>query len=97
MKTLRTSIGWLAAAASCALAVQSFGADAPEAKNVTPGGIKFVMHRVDTYRSEACAVADFNGDGKPDIVAGNYLYLAPDWKPIKIRQVDSNVTEDGKG
>ena len=97
MKTLRTSISWLAAAACCALAIQSFGADAPEAKNVTPGGIKFVMHRIDNYRSEACAVADFNGDGKPDIFAGEYLYLAPDFKPVKVRTVKGSVDENGKG
>ena len=59
--------------------------------------LTFIPHRMGTYRSEACAVADFNGDGKPDIVAGNFLYLAPDWKPVKIRQVESNVTEEGKG
>ena len=70
-------------------------ADKAPGSLLTP--LTFIPHRIGTYRSEACAVADFNGDGKPDIVAGNYLYLAPDWKPVKIRQVDSNVTEEGKG
>ena len=30
--------------------------------------------------SECCSVADFNGDGKPDIAAGRNWYEAPDWK-----------------
>ena len=59
--------------------------------------IKFRMHRIDTARMEACGVADFNNDGKLDIVAGEYLYLAPDWKRIKIREIQSNVDEQGKG
>ena len=59
--------------------------------------LTFVPHRIGNYRSEACAVADFNGDGKLDIVAGPYLYLAPDWKPIKIRQVSSDINNEGKG
>ncbi|MDD4101350.1 MAG: FG-GAP-like repeat-containing protein [Kiritimatiellae bacterium] len=59
--------------------------------------VAFKAHRISDYRSEACAVADFNGDGKPDIIAGPFLYLAPDWKPVKIREIDNKVTEDGKG
>ena len=43
--------------------------------------LTFVPRRIGTYRSEACCVADFNGDGKLDIAAGPYLYLAPDWRP----------------
>jgi hypothetical protein len=55
------------------------------------------MHRIDTVRTEACGVADFNNDGKPDIVAGEYVYLAPDWKRIKIREISSDIDEAGKG
>ena len=57
----------------------------------------FEMHRVGTFRSEACGVGDFNNDGKLDIVAGPYLYLAPDWKPGKIRTLQGEVDEQGKG
>ena len=69
--------------------------DAAPASLLTP--LTFVPHRLNDHRSEACAVADFNGDGKPDIAAGPYLYLAPDWKPVKIREVSTTVTADGKG
>jgi hypothetical protein len=58
---------------------------------------QFKAHRVGTYRSEACGVGDFNGDGKLDIVAGPYVYLAPDWKSWKIRELRGSVDEQGKG
>ncbi len=61
------------------------------------GEIKFVMHRIGTFRSEACCVGDFNNDGKLDIVAGPYLYVAPDWKPQTIRQLTGSVDDKGKG
>ena len=62
-----------------------------------PGPVTFVKHRIGTFRSEACGVADFNSDGKLDVVAGEYLYLAPDWKPVKIRSLKGSVGEQGKG
>ena len=62
-----------------------------------PGPVKFVMHRVGTYRGEACEVGDFNNDEKLDIIAGEYLYLAPDWKAKKIRTITSDIDDQGKG
>ncbi len=59
--------------------------------------VRFVMHRVGTFRSEACGVGDFNNDGQIDIVAGPYLYLAPDWKTRKIRTLKGAVDEKGRG
>jgi hypothetical protein len=57
----------------------------------------FVMHRIGTARTEAVGVGDFNRDGKPDIVAGAFLYLAPDFKPVKIRTLRGSVDDKGKG
>lgn len=59
--------------------------------------VKFDTHRLGEVRSEALGAADFNGDGKLDIVAGPNLYLAPDWKPVKIRTLEGKVEENGKG
>ena len=63
----------------------------------TDGGVSFKPRRIGNCRTEACGVADFNGDGRLDVVAGPYLYLAPDFKPRKVREVKTNVKEDGKG
>lgn len=62
-----------------------------------PGAVPFMKHRIGTYRSEACNVGDFNNDGKLDIVAGPFVYLAPDFKPVKIRELVGSVDEAGKG
>ncbi len=60
-------------------------------------GVEFEMHRVGTFRSETCGVGDFNNDGKIDIVAGPNLYIAPDWKPRNIRNLEGKVDNDGRG
>ncbi|MBN1491612.1 MAG: VCBS repeat-containing protein [Phycisphaerae bacterium] len=45
--------------------------------------IRFRKHTIDAaFRSEGVAVADFNGDGRLDIAAGNVFYTGPDWKPV---------------
>jgi len=72
-------------------------AQAPKPGPVPAETIKFVPHRIGTYRSEVCGVADFNGDGKLDIIAGAFVYLAPDWKPVQVRDPVTDVKDDGKG
>ena len=67
------------------------------AANSELGPSQFLMHRIGNFRSEACCVADFNGDGRLDVAAGEFLYLAPDWKPVKIRTLKGSVDEQGKG
>jgi len=67
------------------------------AADCAAGELKFVMHRVGSFRSEACGVGDFNNDGRPDIVAGEYLYLAPDWKAQKIRTIQGEIDDEGNG
>ena len=45
--------------------------------------VGFRKHRLDAaFRSEGVAVADFNGDHKLDIAAGNVYYAGPDWKMV---------------
>ncbi len=46
---------------------------------------KVVLDR--EFRAEGCAIADINRDGKPDIVAGDSWYEAPNWKRHVFRTV----------
>ena len=59
--------------------------------------VPFKMHHVGKYRGEVCDVADFNNDKVLDIVAGDFIYLGPDFTPVKIRSIQTDIKEDGKG
>lgn len=85
---------WLAALCSTGV---SFADETPAPGESAAGQVEFVMHRVGTFRSEACGVGDFDNDGRPDIVAGPYLYPAPEWKARKIRTLRGEVDAEGKG
>jgi hypothetical protein len=84
------SILCIAMMLSCVAALRA----APQEKETA---VSFTMHRVGSYRSEACEVGDFNNDGKLDIIAGPYLYLAPEWKKVKVRTLKGKVDGKGKG
>ena len=50
-----------------------------------PREVKFQKFTLDKeFRSEGVAAADVNGDGKMDVMAGNFWYEAPDWKAHEI-------------
>ena len=94
MKTV--CYGLLGVAMTCA-AIAADDKAPRDADSKQPEGLRFALHRVGNFRSEACCVADYNGDGKLDILAGDFLYLAPDWKSVKIRSIKGSVDEAGKG
>ncbi len=50
-----------------------------------PREVKFKKTVLDReFRSEGVTVADVNRDGKPDVLAGNLWYEAPNWTPHEI-------------
>ncbi|HXB75053.1 MAG TPA: VCBS repeat-containing protein [Candidatus Acidoferrales bacterium] len=53
-----------------------------------PPDILFERHMIDPGASETVAVADINGDGKPDIISGENWYEAPKWIKHKFRELD---------
>ena len=55
-----------------------------------PADIAFRVHMVDPGFSESVAVADFNKDGKLDILSAEYWYEAPAWTKHKIRDIPFN-------
>jgi FG-GAP-like repeat len=71
--------------------------DSQEPREAEDSPVPFVAHRVGTLRSEACGVADFDGDGRLDIVSGPNLYLAPEWRRAEIRKISGSVDDQGKG
>jgi hypothetical protein len=44
-----------------------------------PPDIPFHKREIDLGASETCALADVNGDGRLDIISGEYWYAAPNW------------------
>ncbi|MDR2644309.1 MAG: VCBS repeat-containing protein [Planctomycetaceae bacterium] len=58
---------------------------------------QFKIKKIDNYRNECCGIGDFNKDGRLDIVSGENIYYAPDWKKVKFREVKSDINEKGNG
>ncbi len=54
--------------------------------------IAFEKHTIDLGASETAAFVDVNGDGRLDILSGEYWYEAPGWTKHKFREL--NFTEN---
>jgi hypothetical protein len=54
---------------------------------VRPPEVPFSKTMIDSGASETAAFADVNGDGRLDIVSGEYWYEAPRWTPHRFRDL----------
>jgi hypothetical protein len=52
-----------------------------------PPEVPFEKLAIDSGASETAAFADINGDGRLDLVSGEYWYEAPNWTPHKFRDI----------
>ncbi|HWL06777.1 MAG TPA: VCBS repeat-containing protein [Planctomicrobium sp.] len=50
--------------------------------------IRFEVRLLAVDANEGCDIADFDGDGKLDIVAGRNWYRNPEWVPRPVRNID---------
>jgi len=79
---------WSGLIALLAFAVTNFWRGANQATSAALREVKFKKIVLDReFRSEGVAVGDVNRDGKPDVLAGNLWYEAPNWTPHEIQPV----------
>jgi hypothetical protein len=68
------------AAAAATLVAQQKGKKAPP-------GLKFRVQQLHKDNNEGISVGDIDGDGKLDVVAGEYWYQAPEFKQLPVRKL----------
>jgi len=91
MKTIQ----WTVCFAACFVAAVGLAGTMLFAQEAKP---LFTMKKIDDKRYESCGVGDFNNDGYPDIVAGEYIYFGPDFtKKIRFREIQSDINAKGDG
>jgi hypothetical protein len=53
-----------------------------------PPELHFDKKMLDNGAAETAAFADLNGDGKPDLISGEFWYANPTWKPTPFRELN---------
>src|SRR5690606_15751086 len=56
----------------------------------TPPQFEFVVKPLTVDLNEGCDIADFDGDGKLDVVAGRNWYRNSEWIPRPVRTINDN-------
>ena len=85
MKLLFPCVSLVLLAALVSHAQQKDATVVPETR---PSAMRFEKVTINASSDfEAAGVADFNNDGKPDIVSGDTWYEAPKWTPHKFREI----------
>lgn len=79
---LKLAIGSLAVGVS----VLALAQNAPKKK--APPKLKWEVQQLRKDNNEGLAVGDIDGDGKLDVVAGEYWYSNGDWMPQKVRRLE---------
>ena len=69
-------------AVAAALTAQQKGKKQPP-----PPSLKWRIQQLQKDNNEGCAVGDINGDGQPDITAGEFWYASPDFTPQPVRKL----------
>ncbi|HEY7500621.1 MAG TPA: VCBS repeat-containing protein [Vicinamibacterales bacterium] len=72
------------------VAIVAQAAAQPAVGSSRPADIAFRVHLIDPGFSESVAVADFNRDGRLDILSAEYWYEAPAWTKHRIREIPFN-------
>jgi hypothetical protein len=67
-----------------------------QAPTTRPPDIPFRIHAIDPGASETAAVADFNRDGRLDILSGEHWFEAPRWQKHRFRDLffSNNYIDD---
>lgn len=88
LKSLRQTSSWFAFAAGLVSTNPLVGLAEEPLSIDKPLAIRWEIEPLLLDANEGCAIADVNGDAKPDIIAGRNWYPSPTFVPRPLRNID---------